>query len=100
MKWLSIFVVVISIMMFVGGNAFSQDTVKWSAPIHMYPHPWTPTTPPPPPNPYYGYPYMGYGPYAGYYGQPGYRSGGYWGSEGQGGTYGYYRNQYQQPGLP
>jgi hypothetical protein len=60
----------------------AQDAVKWSAPLHEYPNPWTPTTPPPSYNNAYGYyPYGGYG-----YGA--YSGGGYAPAYPQGGGYG------------
>lgn len=70
----------------------AQEPVKWSAPMHLYPNPWTPTAPPPSfYNPYgYRYPYAAYG-----YGAYGYNPGYYQGySPGQyGGAY-----QGRQPG--
>ena len=78
--------------------AFAQDTIKWSAPMQLYPNPWTPTAPPPSYyNPWgYQYPYAAYG-YGAYYGgyspnaYQGYSPGAYQG--GQNPAYNYYYGQ-------
>ncbi len=84
MKKVSIIIAATAIfLLFVCALVFAQQPVRWSAPMELYPNPWSPTQPPPT--------------YNNYSSQDPYDPYGYW--SGNGGQYAGWNQAYSQSGA-